>query len=942
MDNTRYEILVTIYNEWIVNPDGTTGDPIGEGNIYTLDVIDREFVTLDLSINEIQNISNRNSTFSKSIRVPDTPNNRRIFGFISELNYDSFLFNPNKRASCQILIDSLPVFNGTLQLVSIDQNYITNDVYYECVFFSSVVDFYKNMGEKYLTDLDGLSRYNHQYTLDNVTGSWTKPQSNGYYYPLIDYGRIFVTASTNEIPTGFDIYNTGGLSSSILGLSGSISLTQMYPAVYVKTIIDEIFLNTGYQYDSNFFNSDFFNNLIIPFSNKYIRNGDPISIVSDYLSGSTTQNSYKFLKQIIVPNPNPPGFPPFYTVDYYLLTYNIIHSYGSLNNYTIDASQVPTYPSATGTFSEINSPFINTKSKNIYINPSFRLSITGTGTGTNLIRYLVMGVGFPFSATLYFFFCSKKSGGSTKIIKYIPAYQTNLNYTYPTGDLNNWNTDGESRIYNWIDNPNNTGNTFNLAGNYEVEPNEECFVMIGVISSMGSALKYEFICNPNSYIKWYVSDVVSIGGTVDIPSNLPQNIKQKDFMTSLYKLFNLYVEPDKTLNNLLRIEPRDSYYKYDKETGDNVILNWTDKIDIEQNIEIKILSSTQNKTFKYTYKEDKDYFNSYYKSITNRIQGDSIKEIDNDFNSGDTKLEVIFGSTVLANIPGYSDFPVPNLSKQISETRNYPIGTTDVSIKILQKNGYGGLSYSHFGCVDIIGGETWKLGTYSSYTQSTTYSYYPYAGTYDDPYNPSIDINFDQQLVHFWYQPNIVSNNLFNTYYSNQFSEMSDINGRILTCEMYLTPTDIHKFYFNHIIYIELEGQGAYWRVNSIKNYDITGRSTCTVELIKALYPKPKLIDQPTTDNYYLSKVNSYICAGYPVSKNISTYESGSTAYPIPYNKISFGTYSLCTAATCSFSNMSSFSSNYTFIGYNGVYRTVLLNSPSSGIGTLLGSCSSC
>ena len=52
---------------------------------------------------------------------------------------------------------------------------------------------------------------------------------------------------------------------------------------------------------------------------------------------------------------------------------------------------------------------------------------------------------------------------------------------------------------------------------------------------------------------------------------------------------------------------------------------------------------------------------------------------------------------------------------------------------------------------------------------------------------------------------------------------------------MYLTPQDIYNFYFYNIIYIELGGNGRYCRVNSISNYDVSGRSTCTVELLTIL-----------------------------------------------------------------------------------------------------------
>ncbi len=40
----------------------------------------------------------------------------------------------------------------------------------------------------------------------------------------------------------------------------------MYPAIYIKQIVDKIFSQSGYRYESNFFNSVIFKRLIMPFT----------------------------------------------------------------------------------------------------------------------------------------------------------------------------------------------------------------------------------------------------------------------------------------------------------------------------------------------------------------------------------------------------------------------------------------------------------------------------------------------------------------------------------------------------------------------------------------------------------------------------------------------------------------------------------------------------
>ncbi len=94
---------------------------------------------------------------------------------------------------------------------------------------------------------------------------------------------------------------------------------------------------------------------------------------------------------------------------------------------------------------------------------------------------------------------------------------------------------------------------------------------------------------------------------IDYTANVPRKIKQADFITSLVKMFNLYIEPSKERANTLIVEPRDIYYS----TGE--VKDWTSKIDLNVPISEQILADTQNREILFTYKDDKDYLNQYYK-----------------------------------------------------------------------------------------------------------------------------------------------------------------------------------------------------------------------------------------------------------------------------------------------------------------------------------------
>ena len=121
------EIFVKINDEWRL-----------------LDTYENETISLNYNLADIQDISSRNSSFSKTIILPDTKNNREAFEYISEVTADS-LFNPNLKSSCYINANGLSVFRGNLQLKNININYSQGFSEYEVVIFNEVDTFIRNI-----------------------------------------------------------------------------------------------------------------------------------------------------------------------------------------------------------------------------------------------------------------------------------------------------------------------------------------------------------------------------------------------------------------------------------------------------------------------------------------------------------------------------------------------------------------------------------------------------------------------------------------------------------------------------------------------------------------------------------------------------------------------------------------------------------------------------
>ena len=104
---------------------------------------------------------------------------------------------------------------------------------------------------------------------------------------------------------------------------------------------------------------------------------------------------------------------------------------------------------------------------------------------------------------------------------------------------------------------------------------------------------------------------------------------------------------------------------------------------------------------------------------------------------------------------------------------------------------------------------------------STNRSDYPYAGMYDDPFNPTEDLAFGLTKEVYWSNVfnNIITfnnNNLYNKYYKKFIEEITDPNSKIVNAHFYLTPNDIANLSFKKQYYFE----GQYFRLNKIENYN--------------------------------------------------------------------------------------------------------------------------
>lgn len=316
----------------------------------------------------------------------------------------------------------------------------------------------------------------------------------------------------------------------------------------------------------------------------------------------------------------------------------------------------------------------------------------------------------------------------------------------------------------------------------------------------------------------------------------------RDFLLSLVNMFRLYVEEDRDNPNNLIIEPRDDYYQ-------ETIIDWSDKLDLKQGLEIIPMAELQGRRYNFRYKEDKDYWNEDYQKKykldgKSRTYGDKIVDVDNDFVTNEVLIQPIFSGTQMVGYDFYSRV-VPAM--YASDGQGYkPIGTNP---RILYWGGlkdFTGPSWVHYDAVTSSG---------------TTRTQYPYAGHVDDPFNATIDLSFDCPFEVQWKTQRdaiLTDNTLYNKYHLRALDEIIDPNSRLVAGWFRLKPTDIFKLSFRKLYRFA----GENYRLNKIIDYDLDEERLIKCEFIK------------TKDTQAFVPTTRFVIGG------DSTVNSGGTVFP--------------------------------------------------------------
>ena len=161
-------------------------------------------------VNDFFEISDRQTSYTNSFKLPKTERNKRLFGGHGIPGTTALA--PYRLHRISVYRDGLPtVVNGLAYIKSVTD-------YYNVHIYSDNIDLFDTIGDKKLADLN-LSAYSHTLTANQWINSFQ--HENGYIYAMADYGKV----DTNAIEWNYTV-----------------------PSVFIRTLWNKIFEEAGFTY----------------------------------------------------------------------------------------------------------------------------------------------------------------------------------------------------------------------------------------------------------------------------------------------------------------------------------------------------------------------------------------------------------------------------------------------------------------------------------------------------------------------------------------------------------------------------------------------------------------------------------------------------------------------------------------------------------------------
>tara|TARA_R110000744_G_scaffold106225_2_gene202455 strand:+ start:6350 stop:10819 length:4470 start_codon:yes stop_codon:yes gene_type:complete len=333
----------------------------------------------------------------------------------------------------------------------------------------------------------------------------------------------------------------------------------------------------------------------------------------------------------------------------------------------------------------------------------------------------------------------------------------------------------------------------------------------------------------NSNINWTLSNMKLDIVAVDVQNsdtnlvfvnNLFGSLSIEKWWKSILTKFNLVTIPNKQDPKQLLIEPYNDF----ADSGDTY--DWSDKIDYKKDVQIIPPTKYCGKQVKFKDAPSNDYVYQSYKanpfSEDEPTYGEYIEAgIRNQFADKDTEFTTIFSPTI--NYP---------LNSSVFDLGVYSCAVFNINEDGIKKN-TGGVRLSFFhGVKPLPNNFAYKLQIGTT-LGGNVYNNYPFFSSYSEKdFTDGTNvwtINWKETLqapLQSW--DALPSYGAARKFWSDYILDNFNVNSRMLSASIRLTPTDIANFSFSDVITL----MGQNYRVNSIKGYPVSSDGNSKVELL--------------------------------------------------------------------------------------------------------------
>lgn len=233
------------------------------GGQVTVDIYENEDIPLTLSVDDFKNVAEKVQSYSKAFDLPATKRNNKIFDNIFDISRTDtgIVFNPYIKTKCELKQDGFILFEGYLRLIDITDK--LGEISYNVNLYSEAIALADFLKEKTFKDIS-FTELEHGYGKTNIKYSWNESPNTGIIYanantsgfrsdndtlkyPFVDWDHNFTTDSNNN--------------PELLSLG-----TAFRPWVQIKYLIERIFQDSPFTFESTFFDTTDFKKLYMDFN----------------------------------------------------------------------------------------------------------------------------------------------------------------------------------------------------------------------------------------------------------------------------------------------------------------------------------------------------------------------------------------------------------------------------------------------------------------------------------------------------------------------------------------------------------------------------------------------------------------------------------------------------------------------------------------------------